>query len=67
MGGREMIACEICGRGPSPERGGITVYRANEKGVIGIWRCAQHPSKESAQRELEVSEITVALEGKKIQ
>lgn len=34
-----MITCEICGRGPAD---GTTVYRANEKGVPGIWRCADH-------------------------
>ena len=38
------IRCEICNRGPMQ---GVTVYRANEKGVKGIWRCADHPCAES--------------------
>lgn len=34
-----MINCEVCGQGPQQ---GITVYRQNEKGIKGQWRCAEH-------------------------
>lgn len=37
-----MIICEICGRGPAPEHGGVSVVRQNTKGVTGIWRCLAH-------------------------
>src|SRR5687767_5287963 len=39
---RLMARCEICGRGPAPEHGGVTVIRQNEKGQAGIWRCMPH-------------------------
>lgn len=62
-----VIKCEICGKGPSPERGGITVYRANEKGKNGIWRCAQHPSKESFDRQNDpaIAAVDAALDSTK--
>lgn len=40
MGELRMIECEICKRRPDGD--GITVYRINEKGVPGIWRCEDH-------------------------
>lgn len=30
------MKCELCGRGPME----IALHRQNEKGVTGIWRCA---------------------------
>jgi hypothetical protein len=33
------MKCRICGKGPMD---GVTLFRANEKGVIGIWECAIH-------------------------
>ena len=42
------MKCEICGRGPAD---GVTVYRANEKGVRGVWRCERHPCAESFARQ----------------
>jgi ribosomal protein L28 len=33
------VECEHCGRGPHT---GDAVYRANEKGVTGRWRCKLH-------------------------
>ncbi len=33
------MTCEVCGDGPKQ---GITLYRQNEKGVPGIWRCIIH-------------------------
>jgi hypothetical protein len=32
--------CEICQR--TPARDGVTVYRVNEYGIAGIWRCEAH-------------------------
>lgn len=39
------IVCEVCGRGPAPEYGGVGVHRQNPKGEIGIWRCDAHNEK----------------------
>lgn len=30
------MKCEWCGKGPQD---GVSLYRINEKGVPGIWRC----------------------------
>lgn len=47
------MQCEICGRGPDPSKGGVTIHRQNKKGVKGIWRCLEHNtlpvSKEAIQ------------------
>ena len=55
-----MIACEICGKGPVQ---GVTVYRANEKGVKGRWRCNHHLNETAFQRAMdsEVSAIERAI------
>jgi hypothetical protein len=47
-----MVECEVCGRGPQQ---GTAVFRQNEKGVPGIWRCAVH---NKAPISAEVKEIT---------
>lgn len=41
-----VIACEICHRGPEQ---GVAVHRANAKGQPGIWRCDDHPCRESKE------------------
>ncbi len=51
--------CEVCARGPAPERGGVAVYRQNAFGVPGIWRCAEH---RTAPVDPEVQEIVDAIE-----
>jgi hypothetical protein len=58
-----MISCEICGRGPA---NGTTVYRANEKGVPGIWRCAAHVNERAfaAMTDPAIENIENALNGK---
>ena len=33
------MKCEICGKGVLD---GVTLYRQNELGVKGIWRCTEH-------------------------
>lgn len=33
------MRCQKCGKGPMD---GVTIYRANEKVVPGIWRCEVH-------------------------
>ena len=33
------LKCEVCGLGPAD---GVTVFRQNETGVPGVWRCAPH-------------------------
>jgi hypothetical protein len=38
-GGRYAMVCEVCGRGPAD---GVDVYRVNERGVPGVWRCFEH-------------------------
>jgi hypothetical protein len=35
-----LTLCEVCKR--SVEQHGITVYRVNETGISGIWRCKEH-------------------------
>ena len=59
------MKCEICNRGPMD---GVTIYRANEKGVKGIWRCSDHPSVESFKREHDpvIAEIDRALDRGKL-
>lgn len=57
------MECEICKRGPMQ---GISLYRANELGVKGIWRCSDHPTKASfnRQQEPETASIEQAINGK---
>lgn len=33
------MTCEICGRGMKEH---VNLYRQNEKGVKGVWRCDDH-------------------------
>jgi hypothetical protein len=35
--------CEICQR--NPLRDGVTLWRMNETGVEGVWRCTAHRDK----------------------
>ena len=35
------MICEICGANPAHDSTKI-LYRINEKGVKGIWRCQEH-------------------------
>lgn len=55
------MQCHICGKGPAPEHGGVTVYRQNEKGVPGIWACEQH---RKAPVDPETQDIVDIIEGK---
>ncbi len=41
------MKCEICNKGPAE---GLTVFRVNEKGVKGIWRCRAHVTSEQADK-----------------
>lgn len=60
------MKCEICGLGPAEEQGGITVYRVNEKGVKGIWRCEKCLTPEQrAKIDPEAWRLTEILEGRK--
>ena len=54
--------CEICHKGPSQ---GVTVYRANEKGIKGKWRCEMHLNDTALKVAMdpEVSSIENALNG----
>lgn len=51
------MQCIICGQGP---RNGISVYRQNPKGGMGIWKCFIH----SKPQEPDLVEIVKILEGK---
>jgi hypothetical protein len=53
------VKCEICGKGPAPEHGGVTVFRQNETGVAGIWRCREH---RKAAVDPEVEDITSIID-----
>jgi hypothetical protein len=41
------MKCEICNNGPQQ---GVTVFRVNEKGVMGRWRCREHITNEQANK-----------------
>lgn len=43
-----MCRCEICHKGP-PD--GVSLFRVNEKGVEGIWRCRSHLTSEQADKQ----------------
>jgi hypothetical protein len=50
------MRCEICQRNVPDD--GVTLHRVNEKGVKGIWRCADHLTPDQrAAIDPEVSEI----------
>jgi len=49
------MKCHICGLGPPQDP--ITLYRQNEKGVIGIWACATHNQRPINADERELIEI----------
>ncbi len=57
-----MIACEICGKGPALEHGGVTVHRQNELGVDGIWRCLEHNTLPIDEETQEIIAVVKLLE-----
>jgi len=50
------MKCEWCGLGPQD---GVTVFRINEKGVAGIWRCEKDLDRKPDE---DVAEIVAILE-----
>lgn len=40
------MKCEICLKGPPIDD--VVLFRVNEKGVKGIWRCSRHLTAEQA-------------------
>lgn len=56
------MKCDKCGKGPQD---GVSLYRVNEKGVPGKWRCEKHldPSKHPAP-DTETEKLVKTLEGK---
>lgn len=55
------MKCEICGKAPPDDR--VALYRVNEMGVPGIWRCTEHLTKTQVS-ELDpiVSELVQIIE-----
>jgi hypothetical protein len=49
------MKCHICGLGPPQDP--ITLYRQNEKGVPGVWACAEHNTREIPPDEAELIAI----------
>ncbi len=50
--------CRVCGLGPAPEAGGLTVYRENEPGQSpAVWACRKHRTKSC-----DVQDVVDALE-----
>jgi hypothetical protein len=48
-----MATCEVCGMGPAPEQGGITVHRQNKPGEMPArWRCSGCNTKPIPDHEL---------------
>jgi hypothetical protein len=55
------VKCDTCGLGPED---GKSLYRQNEKGVIGVWRCFECCQKRpSAPVDPEVVELTEIIRG----
>ncbi len=51
------MKCEICEKGiPN----GVNLFRQNEKGVAGVWRCTEHNKKYVHE---DVKDIIEALKG----
>lgn len=51
------MECEICKK--SAQFDGVALFRQNEYGVIGIWRCRDHNEKNIDK---EVDEIVTSIE-----
>jgi hypothetical protein len=66
-----MAACEVCGKGPAPNQGGVSVFRMNTPGALpAIWRCREHAGGESALAKFidgETLDIVGILEGREAQ
>lgn len=58
------MKCEICGKGPVE---GVSVFRQNELGVVGIWRCTEcrKTRVDNAPIDPEVQQITNIIGGGK--
>ena len=52
------LKCEICAKGPKEN---VTLFRINEKGVPGIWRCVKHLN--SIKPDKEVVKIVNTIQG----
>ena len=48
------MKCETCNCGPAE---GVSVFRLNEKGVEGIWRCREHHPGPIPELVLKIAEI----------
>jgi hypothetical protein len=58
------MRCEICGKtAPLPPDGdGVTLWRVNEKGIPGVWRCELHLTfDQDAARDLETIKLTKTI------
>lgn len=49
------MRCYVCGLGPPEDP--VTLYRQNEKGVKGIWACAEHNTRSIDPDEAELIRI----------
>lgn len=58
------MKCEVCGRSPGTDSS-ITLFRQNEKGVPGIWRCEEHSKPVEQDLAQAVAEIQHCLGAKK--
>lgn len=54
-----MARCEICHRGMAE---GVTLYRVNEVGVEGIWRCRDHRPSEDLEPDPELEALVDLIE-----
>lgn len=54
------IQCEVCGKGMEE---GATLYRVNETGVPGIWRCKPHLTfEQESSLDFDCKKIVEAIE-----
>ncbi len=59
------MKCEICGKSPPNDR--VTLWRINEKGVKGIWRCEEHlNADQSSKRDPELVRLDKIISGKDV-
>lgn len=55
------MKCEICNKSAADD--GVALYRVNELGVKGVWRCTEHlTSEQSKAIDPQVKEITETIQ-----
>ena len=64
---KTIMKCEVCGKTPClpPHGNGISLFRINPIGELGIWRCKEHlTTEQTAKINPEVKELVEILENR---